>query len=145
MKTVSTFKAGPQTVTIKQGPLQDLKPLGPLVAAGKKDGVSFTNNEKCEWFIAYVGKTPVACACALALSTEHVRFKSAYVVPAARGKHIYRKMSDVRMDYCREINFKMASSYAGVMSINQLLRDGFEVVSDGKPEAQYLIKDLTKP
>jgi len=106
-------------------------------------GMSWSNGEHVHWVFASLSGNAVGC-CSLLLKNGDARFKSAVVLPPYRNMGVYRQLVDLRLQLARDLGAINCSTYAGEMSIHQLLKDGF--VAQGQPNAAgatYMKMSLT--
>jgi GNAT superfamily N-acetyltransferase len=83
-------------------------------AAAKEGSAIKPKSCECRYWGVWADGKPVACAFAALVSKTKVRLSGAYVLPAYRGKGLWRQLYDVRMAYAR--------SQPGVVIVESFLR-----------------------
>lgn len=91
----------------------------------KEPGMSWGNPTSTVWITANV-RGNMAGVCALTVAMGNARCKSDVVLAAYRGLGIYRAMSAFRLDLAVRMGAKVATAFAGPMSVGQFERDGFQ-------------------
>ena len=99
-----------------------------------KEGVSFTNNENCTWFIVTKGFEIIACCSLMHVSDEICRFKSDFVRKDWRGKGLYDIMFKQRDEYAEEKGYVRATAFSSQDSRSTFLRHGFTMVGKHKDD-----------
>lgn len=75
-------------------------------------------------------------------NTDHIRFKTDYVMPDYRRKGIYRRLFDERMVQVLELKPKKLSAYCTEKSLPLFLTYGFEYRSQNR--ITYVTKEIGK-
>ena len=122
----------------------DIIELDRLIKPFKSEpGMSWANPEGTIWITCSCKGNAVGI-CAIGPMGLDARMKSDVVLPLYRGHGVYSWMSTMRLELAVARGFKTASAFAGPMSINQFLKNGF--VPKGPPNKHgitYVHRALT--
>lgn len=106
--------------------------MGPFLvsaAVRRELGVPITSDEETEWWLA-IGEDDRTIGFAAARRRKDVcELRHAYVIPEARGKGVYRRLCEARLEACRNSNSRVARCTVNEKSLPIYLELGFKPVS----------------
>jgi GNAT superfamily N-acetyltransferase len=98
-----------------------------LAKAAAREGSSIKPKAcECRYWAVWEGGQVVACAFAALISKTKVRLSGAYVVPAFRGRGLWRQLYDVRMDFARSLpEVTLVESFLRPTTLPMYIRRGW--------------------
>lgn len=113
-----------------------------LVRPGRKERVTFDDNDKCTWVGAFRNGTPVGCLCVVVgKGKRNARIKSCFVVKEERGNGIFSRLFEAGFKHCLMQRVKKINAFATPMSRPMFLKYGF-VIKTWKGDIAFLQREL---
>jgi len=114
--------------------------IKPLMAAAKKERVSFENPTGARWYGIFDGDALVSFYC-IVLKGKSARFKSNYTIPEYRGKGCLQKFIEHAKDLCRMRGVSEMTAFCTPLSVKSHVRNGAAILSQNKDIAfvKYLL------
>jgi N-acetylglutamate synthase-like GNAT family acetyltransferase len=113
-----------------------------LINRAKKAGVSMYNPAGAFWLCGEEDGVVFACTCCVInAKTNSARWKSDFTLEEYRGRGTFKRMLQLRLNYCLMMKVKEITAFVRHKNLNLYLARGFKIVST-KPKVFYVSKEL---
>ena len=115
----------------------------PLVGAGRKERVTFDDNERCTWIGAFKEGRIVGSLCVVVnTDKKSARIKSCFVVKEERGKGTFSRLFEAGFKHCLLSKVKKVTAFATPMSRPMFLKYGFVIKTWKSGDIAFLQREL---